>query len=51
MVTKDWLSKVGLSRFPNNAPESILLIKGDISLEKARTFKINLLAAIISKLN
>jgi hypothetical protein len=49
MVTKNWTNKVGLSRFPNNAHESIQLINGDISQEKPMTFKKNLLAAIISQ--
>jgi len=48
MVTKNWTNKVGLSRFPNNAHESILLINGDISQEKPMAFKKNLHAAIIS---
>ena len=48
MVTKDWSSKIGHSRFPNNAHEPILLIKGDISQEKPMTFKKNLHVAIIS---
>ena len=48
MVTKDWSSKIGLSRFPNNAHEPLLLIKGDISQEKPMTFKNNLHVAIIS---
>ena len=29
MVTKNWTNKVGISQFPNNAHESILLINGD----------------------
>ena len=37
MVTKNWSSKVGLSRYPNNAHEPCLLIKGDISKEKTST--------------
>ena len=48
MVTKNWTSKVGLSRFPNNAHKPLLLMKGDISNEKAMTFKKNLHFAIIS---
>ena len=51
MVTKDWSSKIGLSRFPNNAHEPLLLIKGDISQEKPMTFKNNLYVAIISIFN
>ena len=39
MVTKNWSSKVGLSRFPNNAHEPCLHTKGDISKEKASTLK------------
>jgi hypothetical protein len=31
MVTKNWTSKVGLSRFPNNAQEAFLLTNGEIS--------------------
>jgi hypothetical protein len=34
MVTKNWTSKVGLSRFPNNAHEAFLLTNGEISQEK-----------------
>ena len=34
MVTKNWTSNVGLLRFPNNAHKPLLLIKGDISLQK-----------------
>jgi hypothetical protein len=49
MVNKNWTNKVGLSRFPNNTPESILLINGDISQEKPMTFKKNLHAAIIKQ--
>jgi hypothetical protein len=29
MVTKNWTSKVGLSRFPNNAHEAFLLTNED----------------------
>ena len=49
MVTKNWTSKVGLSRFPNNAHETLLLIKGDISKEKTTTFKKNMHAVITSQ--
>jgi hypothetical protein len=38
MVTKNWTSKVGLSRFPNNAHEAFLLTNGEISQEKISTF-------------
>jgi hypothetical protein len=31
MVTKNWTSKVELSRFPNNGHEAFLLINGEIS--------------------
>jgi hypothetical protein len=31
MVTKNCTSKVGLSRFPNNAHEAVLLTNGEIS--------------------
>ena len=48
MVTKDWSTKIDLSRFPNNAHESLMLIKGNISEEKPMTFKNNLHVAIIS---
>jgi hypothetical protein len=34
MVTKNWTSKVGLSRFPNNAHKAFLLTNRDISQEK-----------------
>jgi hypothetical protein len=34
MFTKDWTSKVGLSRFPNNAHEAFLLTNREISMEK-----------------
>ena len=46
MFTKDWTSKIGLSRFPNNAHEPLLLIKGDIL--KKMTFKKYLIVAIVS---
>jgi hypothetical protein len=39
MVTKNWTSKVGLSRFPNNAHEAFLITKGEISQENISTFK------------
>jgi hypothetical protein len=39
MVTKNWTSKVGLSRFPNNALEDFLLTNEEISQEKVSTFK------------
>ena len=41
MVTKGWSSKIGLSRFPNNVHEPLLLIKGEIYQEKPMTFKKN----------
>ena len=47
MVTKDWSSKNGISRFPNNENEPLLLI--NISQEKPMAFKKNLHVAIISK--
>ena len=34
IVTKHWTSKVGLSRFPNNAHEAFLLINGEVYKEK-----------------
>ncbi len=51
MVTKDWNSKMGLSRVPNSAQESILLVKGDISIEKIATFEKSLHVAIVSNNN
>ena len=36
MITKNCISKVGLSRFPNNAHAPILLTKGDISQENTK---------------
>jgi hypothetical protein len=30
MVTENWTSKVGLSRFPNNAHEAFVLTNGEI---------------------
>ena len=39
MVTKNWTSKVGLARFPNNAHEAFLLTNGEISQEKISAFK------------
>ena len=38
MVTKDWTTNVGLTRFPNNAHRPILLMNGDISQEQVATF-------------
>jgi hypothetical protein len=49
MVTKNWTSKVGLSRFPNNAHEAFLLTNGVISQEKISTFKEKMHVAILSK--
>jgi hypothetical protein len=34
MVTKKWTSKVGLSRFSNNAHKAFLITNGEISQEK-----------------
>ena len=34
MVTKDWSTKIGLSRFPNNAHEPLLLTKNTFLKEK-----------------
>ena len=49
MVTKDWSTKIGLSRFPNNAHEHLRFIKGDISQDKTMTIMKNYLhVAIIS---
>ena len=48
MVTIDWSTKIGLSRFSNNAHEPLMLIKGDISQEKSMKFKKNLQVVIIS---
>ena len=39
---------MGLSRFPDNAHEPLMLIKGDISQEKPMEFKKNLQVVIIS---
>jgi hypothetical protein len=51
MVTKNWTSKVGLSRFPNNAHEALLLTNVEISQEKISTFKKNMHVAILSKVD
>ena len=48
IVTKDWRTKIGLSRYPNNAHEPLLLNKGDISQRKTITFKKNFHVGIIS---
>ena len=48
IVTKDWRTKIGLSRYHNVAHEPLLLINGDISQEKTMTLKKNLHVAIIS---
>jgi hypothetical protein len=34
IVSKNWTSKVGLSRFPTNAHEVFLLTNGEISQQK-----------------
>jgi hypothetical protein len=51
MVTINWTSKVGLSRFPNNAHEAFLLTNGKISQEKISTFKKKMHCAILSKVD
>jgi hypothetical protein len=51
MVTKNWTSKVGLKRFPNNALEAFLLTKREISQEKISTFKKEMHVAILSKVD
>ena len=51
MVTKNCISKVGLSRFPNNAHEPILLMKGDISQENTKIFKKNFHSVLTSYSN
>jgi hypothetical protein len=51
MVTKNWTSKVGFSRFPNNAHEAFLLTNGEISQEKISTFKKKMQVAILSKVD
>ena len=51
MVTKNWTSKVGLSRFPNNAHEAFLLTNGEISQEKISTFKKKMHVANLSKVD
>jgi hypothetical protein len=38
MVTKNWISKVGHSRFPNKAYEAFLLTNREISKEKISIF-------------
>jgi hypothetical protein len=49
MVTKNWTSKVELSRYPNNAHEAFLLANGEI--EKISTFKKKTHIAILSKVD
>ena len=39
MVTKDWITNVGLARFPNTAQKPILLMNGDIPQKQVATFK------------
>jgi hypothetical protein len=39
MVTKNPISKAGLSRFPNNAHEDFLLTNGEIFPGKSQNFK------------
>ena len=51
MVTKNWTSKFGLSRFPNNAHEAFQLVNGEISKEKISTFKKKTHVAILSKVD
>jgi hypothetical protein len=50
-VTKNWTSKVGLSRFQNNAHEAFLLTNREISQEKMSTFKKKMHVAILSKVD
>ena len=49
IVTKDWTSSIGLSRFPNNAHDAIKLVTGDISQDKIQTFKNKLFVSIHEK--
>ena len=49
IVTKDWTSSIGLSRFPNNAHDAIKLVTGDISQDKTQTFKSKLFLSIKEK--
>ena len=39
MVTNDWATNVGLTRFPNTLKKTILLINGDIFQEQVVTYK------------
>jgi hypothetical protein len=50
MVTKNWTSKVGLSRFPNNAHEAFLLTNREISQEKFQHSR-KMQVAILSKVD
>jgi hypothetical protein len=50
MVTKNWTSKVGLSRFPNNMHEAFLLTKGEISQENISTFNKKYMLQFFQKL-
>jgi hypothetical protein len=49
MVTKNWSSKVGLSRFPNNAHEAFLLTNGEIPKKKKFNIQEQMHVAILSK--
>jgi hypothetical protein len=50
IVTKDWTSSIGLSRFPNNAHDAIKLVTGDISQDKIQSFKKKLFLSIQEKI-
>ncbi len=51
LVTQNWTSKVGFSRFPNNAHEAFLLTDEEISQEKISTFRKKMHVAILSKVD
>jgi hypothetical protein len=51
MLTKNWTSKVGVSRFLNNAQKTFLLTNREISQEKNSTFKKKMHVANLSKVH
>jgi hypothetical protein len=51
MATKNCTSKVGLSRFPNNAHEAFLLTNREISKENDNIQEQKMYIAILSKVD
>jgi hypothetical protein len=51
MVTKNWTSEVGLSRFPNSAHEAFLFKNREIFQENFLTFKKQIHVTILSKVH